>query len=47
MTKIIIGTLIPPQMAEQVYAAVKAGNYVNKSDFLRQAIREKLERDKQ
>ena len=47
MEKSVIGTLIPKQMVEQIDSAVKSGKYVNKSDFLRQAIREKLENEKQ
>lgn len=47
MEKSVIGTLIPKQMADQIESAIQSGKYVNKSDFLRQAIREKLEAEKQ
>jgi len=46
MDKSVIGTLIPNQMAEKIDSAVKSGKYINKSDWLRQAIREKLELEK-
>ena len=43
--KEVIGTLIPDEMVKQIARAVISGKYVNRSDFMRQALREKLERE--
>ena len=40
-----VGTKIPPNLKESLEHAVKSGNYLNISDFLRDALKEKLERE--
>lgn len=47
MSKGVYGALIPEVLARQIDQAITDGKYVSKSDFVRQAIREKLERDQQ
>ena len=47
MEKITVATWIPKQIVDDIESAVNEGKYVNKADFIRQAIREKLENEKQ
>jgi len=42
---IYAGTKIPYNLKESIEAAVTTGSYLNQSDFIRDAIREKLERE--
>ena len=37
------GTKLAPAEAEKINALVKAGSYLNVSDFIREAVREKLD----
>ena len=45
--KLMVGTWVPKQVADEIKSVVSKGQYVNSSDFIRQAIREKLENEKQ
>jgi len=39
------GTKIPPGLKRSIEKAVEGGNYLNESDFVRNAIKEKLEKE--
>ena len=39
------GSKIPQVMKKSIGSAVQSGNYLNESDFIRHAIREKLEKE--
>lgn len=41
-----VGTKVPELLKATLGEAVKNGNYLNVSDFVRQAIREKLEKER-
>jgi Arc/MetJ-type ribon-helix-helix transcriptional regulator len=40
-----VGSKIPPILKESIARAIKSGNYLNTSDFIRDAIKEKLQRE--
>jgi Arc/MetJ-type ribon-helix-helix transcriptional regulator len=40
-----VGSKIPYSLKDAIERAVKTGSYLNISDFIRDAIKEKLERD--
>jgi Arc/MetJ-type ribon-helix-helix transcriptional regulator len=42
---VYIGSKIPNVLRRSIEKAVKAGNYLNVSDFVRVAIKEKIDRD--
>jgi Arc/MetJ-type ribon-helix-helix transcriptional regulator len=44
-TGVYIGSKIPHLHREAILAAVSNGNYLNSSDFIRDAIKEKLQRE--
>lgn len=44
---IILNTRVPQGIAQDVRSKVDSGEYLNISDYLRQALREKLERDRE
>ncbi len=39
------GSKIPEILKKSIEGAIASGNYLNKSDFIRDAIREKLQRE--
>lgn len=39
-----VSTKLPPQLADAIDRLVREGAFANRSDFLRQAVREALER---
>ncbi|MHC1604494.1 MAG: ribbon-helix-helix domain-containing protein [Candidatus Methanofastidiosia archaeon] len=41
-----LGTSVPPEIEKQIESLVKKGFYKTKSDFLYQAVLEKLRNDK-
>jgi Arc/MetJ-type ribon-helix-helix transcriptional regulator len=41
-----LGTSVPPEVEKQIEALVKKGYYKTKSDFLYQAVLEKLKNEK-
>ncbi|MDD4281801.1 MAG: ribbon-helix-helix domain-containing protein [Candidatus Methanofastidiosa archaeon] len=41
-----LGTSVPPEVEKQIEALVKKGYYKTKSDFLYQAVLEKLKSEK-
>ena len=47
LKKISVSTWIPKPMAEELLSYVAEGKYVNQADFIRQAIRNQLETEKQ
>jgi Arc/MetJ-type ribon-helix-helix transcriptional regulator len=44
-TGVYIGSKIPQLHRNAILAAVSNGNYLNSSDFIRDAIKEKLQRE--
>ena len=42
---IYTGSKVPSILKNSIYNAVKSGNYLNESDFVRDAIKEKLQRE--
>jgi Arc/MetJ-type ribon-helix-helix transcriptional regulator len=44
-TGVYIGSKIPQILRKAIQHAVMSGNYLNSSDFLRDAIKEKLQRE--
>jgi len=40
----VVSTKIPPKVYKDMMEEVDSGDYVNKADFLRQVIREKIEK---
>ena len=47
LEKMTVGTWVSKQMVDDIKAATVKGGYINQADFIRQAIREKLEDEKQ
>ena len=39
------GSKVSPLLKESLEQAIESGNYLNRSDFVRNAIREKLQRE--
>jgi Arc/MetJ-type ribon-helix-helix transcriptional regulator len=39
------GSKVPQIIKQSIDSAIKSGNYLNESDFIRDAIREKLQRE--
>lgn len=39
------GSKVPQIIKQSIDGAIKSGNYLNESDFIRDAIREKLQRE--
>ena len=42
INNVIVHSVIPPMMKDEIKKLVEAGHYMSESDFIRQAIREKL-----
>lgn len=45
-TGVYIGSKIPHILKEALRQAIMSGNYLNSSDFIRDAIKEKLQRER-
>lgn len=44
MKKVVVSTRLPPIEAQKVRREIKKGRFLNTSDFIRVAVREKLTR---